>query len=77
MKLKDLKQLFDVKNIEMKKFKEDGTYLATIGVGKEAISLFITKATDPKQVDDNTAVNLINGKYFIGAVKEALDTIVI
>jgi len=75
MKLKDIKALFEVAKIKLDKYKEDGTFVATLGKHPEQFSIYVTKATDTKTITDETPVTFINGKYYLGVVKEALESI--
>ena len=75
MKLKDLLLMFGVKNIELKQYKADGSFMATIvGEDKSTIQLFTTKKTNIDTVSGDSPINIIDSKYYIGEFKAPIAT---
>lgn len=61
---------FGMKELDVIKTQEEGSFWASFQDSKgNAQKVFVTKATNIKEINGDTPVTLIDGKFYIGITK--------
>ena len=74
--LADLLRLLEIKTLDLKQYKADGSYMATVMFEGKERSIYTTKKSGDN-INLKSPVSLQGGKIFVGEMAEALNTITI